>query len=273
MENASEKRVNDFAEDILSLADKIEDIDLNLIFSVLNRYKKIPEEFRDILGLRDELEKKYPALFKRKLLTGEKQELPLNQINLAFEEQADSFAVFKKIKKSLEVHEDFIKRIKTRIKFFSLDSDCYFSFRIKDFESFSENFSKISLSRSLIDIVGMRLVLKKTKMLLKIISEFEREFSDEITFKLNIIAFNDDEITRKIGQNSIYYRAVHYYLSVAGFFIEVQIRTPFIDQWSNMHHDTVYKPKISVTEKEKKQIMEFGKISNVVDYFELIKNG
>lgn len=82
----------------------------------------------------------------------------------------------------------------------------------------------------------------------------------------NSFPFRDEEFDKQVGPNSSsYYRAVHYYIDVGELCVEVQFRTPVIDQWSKLHHATLYKPQISATQVEKEAVMEFGFIANWAD--------
>ncbi len=244
-----------------------------MVSEILSKFGKIPSNLKDISQLRRVLQETQPDLFERSMLFGDGQELPLGEMNSGDnEELPDPSVVYDSIKNSLEQSKELIDGIRKRIELISSHNNSKFSFRIKSFKSFSENFSNISPKRSLIDVIGIRIVPTESQTLKEIMLEFEKAFADEVAFKLNTIAFSNQEIVNKIGEDSIYYRALHYYIPVDNFFIEVQIRTPSVDQWSNIHHDTVYKPKIPISESEKRQIMEFGMISNIVDYFDLIKD-
>ena len=150
-------------------------------------------------------------------------------------------------------------------------SDYKHTFRVKDTRNFSHNAASRDDIKSIADLVGIRVVPNNTKLFLNMLVKFEEKFQKEASFKLNTFAYSEKEIVNKIGKYSVYYRAVHYYFLIDNFYAEVQLRTPDIDQWSTLHHDTIYKPKIPVSDEQKRRIMRFGKISNIVDYFDLIR--
>lgn len=117
--------------------------------------------------------------------------------------------------------------------------------------------------------MGLRIVPKKSRDFPHLIRKFEKEFGRSIKFKLNYFSKTTKEKTR-IRKSSGYYYAINYYFAINPFFMEVQIRTPSIDLWSDLTHDNLYKQKIKISSATKRYLVSFGRICNIVDFFEII---
>jgi len=125
--------------------------------------------------------------------------------------------------------------------------------------------------RALFDIIGFRIVPKNPKEFTSLVEYFQRIDADML-FSLNTFLYNEQEFARLIGGNSsLFYRAIHYYIRIAGFFVEVQLRTHSIDIWSKVHHSVLYKPVIDISEQERLLVLEFGRIANIVDFSSMLQ--
>ncbi len=258
-------------ENIFRLAQKVEEIDQKEIERIFEFYQNIPADWRDISKLREKLKEKKPYLFERDMVFAdgirvtEKEQTENKRKFFAKEGGNEGKIPIFKIIASLEKKRGDIAEIDQKLKSIFGIKEFEHSFRIKDLEKFGNG-----ENCGLADIVGFRIVPKQSSRMAETISKFEKEFKNEIIFKLNTFPFNKKEIADIVGRNSsTYYRAIHYYLALGCLSVEIQIRTKGIDLWSKLHHDTIYKPEISVSRIDKNNIIRFGAIANITDYFEI----
>jgi len=121
--------------------------------------------------------------------------------------------------------------------------------------------------RAWFDTVGFQVIPKKAADITTAISTMEQQTELEILFRFNTFPFSVTDFKTYISPaSSSYYRAVHYHIGIGKICVEIQFRTPAIDQWSRMHHATHYKPIVVTNQEEKNLVMEFGFIANWVDF-------
>ncbi len=246
--------------------------DMRVISDTLHAYEKIPKVKRNLVLLRRELKKKYPFFFQRRPRHGAK-ELRLQCVPTRVSSHTTMLSSFTKdrMKTFVKTHRGDIMRLREEVrKAFPIKSYKH-AFRVKDYGSFLEASRKYRDRRSMMDIVGMRIVPKKALFFPDAIRRMEDVFRGRIDFRLNTFAYTDLEIKKVLGRYSLYHHAIHYYFSLGDFYIEIQMKTPAIDQWSMLHHDTLYKRKVMITAQEKRAIMAFGRISNIVDYHRMLE--
>jgi flagellar biosynthesis/type III secretory pathway chaperone len=142
------------------------------------------------------------------------------------------------------------------------------SHRVLDSKQVEVKLKKNGL-RAHFDTVGFKLVSCVPFGLLQAIELFEQ--SDAlILFRFNTFPFSKKEYRLRIGPNSSSsYRAMHYYVSLGSVIAEVQIRSPGIDVWSQIHHSTLYKPTGPISKANRNGILALGEIANVVDFTKL----
>lgn len=260
---------------VLNLSQKIDTVDPLVVNSTFEKYSQIPEGFRDIDKLRNFLRDKYPVLFSRdiqfkdKIMNKEKQEDIKQQILTEDAKTISRFKSLDKVNKYLEMGRDEATKVKNDIEDLFAEDDCQISFRFKEPKSIYQNV-EWGNAYTLVDVIRLRIVPKVGKFFPSLLKKIEENLGIKLAFKLNIFSYSIEEITKKISKNSIYYRAVHYHFKDEQFFTEIQIRPPATNQWANLSHGTLYKTKIKIDKKTKKYIMDFGRIANIVDYFEML---
>lgn len=269
--------MKDFQKTIIDLSRKLETVDPRVVTSTFEKYSQIPESFRDIDKLRNSLKDKYPVLFSRdmrfrdKIISREHQEDTKQQVLADHAKMISGFKSLEKVGEYLENGLDEANTIKEVIESLFPGDGYEISFRLKEPDSILQNV-EWGNAYTLVDVIGLRIVPKNSKLFPSILEKIEEKLGDKLAFKLNIFSYSIEEIVEKISKNSIYYRAIHYHLKGDQFFTEIQVRTPATSQWANLNHDTLYKTKVEVDEKTKEYIMDFGRIANIVDYFDMLKN-
>lgn len=260
------------AECILSLSGRIAGSNQAAILAILRKYESLPVEARIISSLGHKLRQTRPELFARTLLNGQGEELLLQAVdaNLTRADFSDTEHAFWALESIATYQAEPIQALKDSLEVLFPAAEYAHSFRMKDRESLALNILKHGLNRSLIDLVGIRIVPKHVSLFPAMIAKFEQMYAQQIAFKLNTFAYDENEMLVKIGKNSLSYRAIHYYLPMSSFYVEIQLRTPAINEWAILHHETVYKPKLFISDRQTAQIMEFGQMSNAVDYAELM---
>lgn len=254
--------MNELTKHLVSLSQSVPGSDHNLVFEILRVYDQLPQARQDFSDLRQALRNARPELFLRSVNGFMRQEFIVPALNSTpgayFFEALD------------QGQQDRINELKQSLEKIFPATLYTCSWRIKDQVTLEQNIRKYGVQRALIDVVGVRIVPRRAEFLPSMINQFEKAYTDPAIAKLNTLAYGDEEITRVISLHSLYYRAIHYYLPLGPIFVEIQMRTPAIDQWSILHHFTIYKPKIQLTEAEKAYVIEFGKICNIVDFVQLI---
>jgi hypothetical protein len=121
------------------------------------------------------------------------------------------------------------------------------------------------------DTVGFKIVAHAPLGLIQAVERFEQA-GLSMLFRFNTYPFSIKDYRERIGPNSSYsYRAIHYYVSLGLVFAEIQIKTPRVDMWSEIHHCTLYKPTKPITTVDCDAILALGEIANVVDFTGLLK--
>ncbi len=120
--------------------------------------------------------------------------------------------------------------------------------------------------RAWFDIVGFQIVPRSISALSHTLKTLNEQTKWEKLFVFNTFPFVRNDFKRLIGPESApYYRALHYYLKVENVCVEIQVRTPMIDQWSMLHHAACYKPTVSIVSGEVSMVMMLGQVANWVD--------
>ncbi len=266
--------MNKLAKDILRLSGNIKEVSSNKVKNILKIYSTTPKVWRNISKLRKALRQKNPYLFSAdiKVSSPRKTNRKLRRIaslNDLKKGALDMDCTTDNIKNCLRLNKSKIKSINYRLKKIFPTTDFIHSFRVKTTKNYIKELGNKS-SHGITDFVGLRVVPRNNWNLLLMLRKFEREFSDIIVFKLNTLMYSNREIKKTLEKSSIYYRAIHYYIETGSFFTEIQIRTQAIDQWSKIHHPTIYKQKFKISSKTRENVIKFGEISNVVDYFMML---
>lgn len=254
--------MNELAEYLVSLSQSVPGSDPNLVLEILHTYDQLPEARKDFSELRQALRNARPELFLRSVNGFTHQEFVVPATHISSDPNV--FTALLKDKR------DDIDKLRQSLEQLFPSSEYTCTWRIKDRTTLEHNIRKYGMQRALIDVVGVRIVPKRSELLPLMIDQFETAYQDSAVTKLNTLAYEDEEIIRVIGPRSVYYRAIHYYLRLEPIFVEIQMRTPAIDEWSILHHVTIYKPKMRLTETEKAYVTEFGRICNIVDCVRLI---
>ena len=250
-----------------------EEIDFTIVENTLNQYYSIPKNKRGLNHLQKKVLTKYSNLFTKnnfndifKILNNLKNNLDKDKIT--------SVPFYKKNIKILKDSKTS-KKITSELKYFSHKNKIIFSKRIKNKKSALLNI-KNKKQKIMIDLLGIRLVPEINKFK-SLINYIEKKYNSKIAFSLNTHLYSQKLLSKKIGPYSKYYKAIHYYIpfnkSLNGPFLEIQIRMLSTDQWSKLHHSTIYKKNIPINKEIFKAIMKFGEIANVTDYYNLLKLG
>lgn len=272
--NTSQK-LTELQNGIPELAGMLDSVNTDEIKRLFNLFGNIPPQLRNIDKLRSKLRKGKPILFDRnlrvkgKLLNFGQQEKYKDKILEIHKNRIATFKTLEQIQNYLGNSIELAESFRDEISHTFPKSEYALSFRLKEPKSIMQNV-EWGNPYTLVDVIGLRIVPKDSSQLPQLITKFEKQFGDRLAFKFNIFSYSIKELVNRISKNSIYYRAFHYHLSIDDFFSEVQIRTRGVDQWANLNHDTMYKSKIKITEKQEKEVMEFGRISNIVDYADIL---
>lgn len=262
---------------IIELSEKIDSVSAREIERVFNKYSKIPPELQNIVKLRKRLKIKHPILFNRNvqfannfISSNKQEEIKLRTLKI-HSGHISKLSSLKAIENYLEGCLNDAEAIKRELENLFPKEKFNLSFRVKEPESILQNI-KWGNSYTLVDVIGLRIVPKQSYFSPLIVKKIEEFLRTKLAFKINIFSYSTNEIVKKISKNSIYYRAIHYHLKTGRFFTEIQVRTPAVDQWANLSHDLLYKTKFEASEETKNCIMEFGRVANIVDYFDILKN-
>lgn len=272
--NTSQK-LTDLQNGVLELVGMLDSVSPDEVGRLFNLFRNIPSELQDINKLRAKLRKEKPILFDRnlrvkgELLSFKQQESYKDKILEVHKKKISTFKTLEQIQNYLGNSMKLAESFRDEINRAFPKSEYALSFRLKEPGSIMQNV-EWGNPYTLVDVIGLRIVPKDSSQLPYLITKFEKQFSNRLAFKFNIFSYSTDELVNRISKNSIYYRAFHYHLSIDDFFSEVQIRTKGVDQWANLNHDTMYKSKIKITEKQEREVMEFGKMANIVDYADIL---
>lgn len=236
-----------------ALISRLPDLDQEIFQGIINSYEnRLTHETVDKL---------------RKLAINRFPTLRENQYNkdINFEDFISKHNLIKRE----EYNEDIMEKIKVTKDTIesTFPSPQYFTeYRINTKERVAEK-EKTNCARVHMDTIGFRIAPNKAIDIIEVINWIENQQKWKILLKLNTIALSRQEFKKLFEPNSSsLYQAIHYYIDIGGACAEVQLRTPAIHQWSNLHHMTHYKPIIQTTNFEKKLVMQFGEMANWVDF-------
>lgn len=265
----------EFLQEISLLCSSLPGVRPSVISSVLDQYSHIPESFRSRSSVWKLLEEACPLLFCETFIRSsgviaslQEQEQKRGEILVSVQSH-DLVSCLNDTVQALHDHQDSLDVFRQRLLMLFPEEHFFHTFRVKDI---AQNFVRDAIvsPRWATDVVGIRIVPRDIRAFPSCIAQFEKTFADDILFKLNTFPWTDFDIVQRIGPFSVPYRAIHYYLPFGQFCMEIQFHTPAIGCWSALHHDTVYKPKISVSPSFRDAIMNFGEQCCVVDAFELL---
>lgn len=264
-----------FFQEISSFAAAFPGIDLSAMPRIAERFSSIPSLLRSRSALWPELSRRYPELFSEVfsrsnglVVSVQDQERARNAVLAAALARGvtDCAAdALRTIEHSYDEIDGFYERLLT---LFPRESFAH-AFRVKDVVR-ANTLVAAAFPRWATDVVGARVVPKRIQDFPKMIQDFERVFADEILFTINTFPMTDEEMIRDIGQFSVPYRAIHYYFPLGRYCFEVQFRSPAIDVWSAIHHDTMYKPRVPLSAASCDALMHFGEECCVVDAYGLM---
>lgn len=138
-------------------------------------------------------------------------------------------------------------------------------------DQFDEKYRRSGV-RALFDIVGFRIVPKNAKNVSQVIRSLREIRTWKTLFVFNTVLFSDSDFHTHIGPtSSSFYRAVHFYVAQNGVCIEIQIRFPATHAWSEIHHATMYKPRVNVDDATKKLIWRLGATANFLDFRSMVR--
>lgn len=185
--------------------------------------------------------------------------------NLDFEALLSKYNLAKRENYNERIMEN-IKIAKKTIESAFPSSEYSIEHRVNTKERVAEK-EKTNYARVHMDTIGFRIIPNKAVDIIKVINWIENQKQWKFLLKLNTIALNKQEFETIFEPNSsLFYRAIHYYIDIGGVCAEIQIHTPAINKWSDLHHSTHYKPMIQTTDFEKELIMQFGEMANWVDF-------
>lgn len=267
-----------FFQEISSFATAFPGIDLSAMPRIAEQFSHIPPSFRTRVALWPALATRFPELFSQVffrtdgsvvsvLAQSDVRGAVLNAaLTLGVEGcAADALRTIEGAHGDIDI---FYGRLLT---LFPRESFAH-AFRVKDVVR-ANTLVAAAFPRWVTDVVGARVVPKNIQDFPTMIRDFERKFADEILFKINTFPMSDAEMIRDIGPFSVPYRAIHYYLPLGRYCLEVQFRSPAIDVWSAIHHDTMYKPRVPLSLDSRDALMRFGEECCVVDAYALVNGG
>ena len=262
------KSMNDFEKWIMGFSTTMKDVDQRSVERLFGAYRKIPKELRNRQKLFQVLEKENPHIFSTTIAAPKSinlDEQNMNKRKILDEGKGDWQWLRKMIPVSLK--NGLIGEITYNTRQLFPTKDYKHSSRIKDLKGLRENV-EINNDWGRTDLFGLRIVPKRACFFPDMVGKFEKEFGNDIVFKLNFFSNREKKVTR-IRKIPDYYCAINYYFPIRPFFMEVQVRTPGIDLWSCLAHDTIYKNKIKVSPLMKRHIIRFGEMCNIEDFFEI----
>lgn len=265
-----------FQNIILNLSQTIKGVDVNKVESIFKKYVKIPEELKNLNSLKIQLKRTYPRLFNKdiiindkKIISYENQETSKQRIIKEKNLELGLLDSLDKIESYLADTKNQYQKLKNEFDIFFPEKDFEQTHRIKDPENIVKAIEK-KKTFPLGDVIGLRIIAKNAYSVLKIIGILESKYGENIYYKTNSFAYNQKNLLKL--KRSRYYRAIHYHIPAGNYIAEIQVRTPAINQWSHISRYTEYEKKIKIDHDSKLAIKEFGKITNIVDYFSILKN-
>ncbi len=239
------------------------------IEAIFAAYEKIPQHLRNHGQLLEHVRTRYPHVFATEIHGSEainlEEQMRRKHVVLGYE--AHTIETLSELLKKVGSHQDFIT-IRSKLQSAFPEVEFHYSERIKKPETFIEN-SSLNKNWARVDAIGVRIVPKNTQGFPALIQRFESLFGHHMAFKLNLFLKENKESTR-IHKSNPHYFALHYHIAFPPFFIEIQLRTRAIDIWSIVTHSTLYKKRVATTPDEWDALMEFGRIANCVDFYNLI---
>ncbi len=265
-----------FFQEISSFATAFPGIDLSAMPRIAEQFSHVPILLRSRAVLWPEFAKMYPELFSQtfsrsngSIVSVVEQEYVKATVLDAATKRGVGDCVIDALQTIADSYMKMNAFYAHLIALFPRESFAH-AFRVKDVVR-ANTLVDAAFPRWATDVVGARVVPKNIQDFPKAIQDFEREFADEILFKTNTFPMNDEDMIRDIGPFSVPYRAVHYYLPLGKYCFEVQFRSPAIDVWSAIHHDTMYKPRVPLSSASRDALMQFGEECCVVDAYALVK--
>lgn len=265
-----------FFQEISSFASAFPGIDLSAMPRISEQFSRIPSALRFRAVLWPKLSATHSELFSPvfsrsngAVVSVREQEETRSQIlNDAVARGASGCALdaFQTIAGS---HADINRLYKKILLLFPPERFTH-AFRVKDVV-LTDALVGAAFPRWVTDVVGARVVPRDIRAFPDAIHLFEQTFADDILFKVNTFPMTDDAMLRDIGPFSIPYRAVHYYLPLGLHCFEIQLRSPAIDVWSAIHHDTMYKPRVPLSASSRDALMRFGEECCVVDAYGMLE--
>lgn len=264
-----------FFQEISSFASAFPGIDLSAMPRISEQFSGIPFGLRSRAVLWPKLSTKYPELFSPVFSRSngafvsvcEQEDTRGRILNDAVARGVSGCAsdAFRAIADS---YADIDRLYKKILLLFPREQFVH-AFRVKDVV-LAGTLADAAFPRWVTDVVGARVVPRDVRAFPSMIRAFEDAFADDILFKLNTFPLADDVMLCEIGLFSIPYRAVHYYLPLGSYCFEVQFRSPAIDVWSAIHHDTMYKPRVPLSTASRDALMRFGEECCVVDAYGML---
>lgn len=250
---------------LIKIASKIEGVHPKEISKIFKKFKKNTIKNLDIDYLKKELKIVAPNIFKKDVLGKD----TMDHKTFLLWIKKNKKIIFLKMGGDLnEVSRDIEQKLK-----FEFNTDFYIhSHRTLNKKKILEKTTQNGF-RGLTDCIGHRIVPKNSYFFPQLISRFEKIFKDSIIYKFNSFILTDTEFYKILDKNSsVNYKAIHYYININNYIVEVQLRMSAIDIWSKIHHATLYKNTIRVNLEQKKAIDYFGNISNIIDYNSILTN-
>lgn len=265
-----------FFQEISSFASAFPGIDLSAMPRISEQFCHIPSVSRSRTTLWPKLSIKYPELFSTVFSRSngsvvslrEQEETRSRILSDAMMRGASGCA--SDASQTIAASYTDIDRLYKKILLLFPHEQFVHAFRVKDVV-LTDTLVGAAFPRWVTDVVGARVVPRDVRAFPSMIRAFEDAFADDILFKLNTFPFADDVMLCEIGPFSIPYRAVHYYLPLGSYCFEVQFRSPAIDVWSAIHHDTMYKPRVPLSTASRDALMRFGEECCVVDAYGMLE--
>lgn len=226
----------------------------------------------DLDALTENLRKKHPALFSRSVSQQSTEQNKAN-IQTTLTSHAKLIGNFKntsEIESYLENAHATKVSIEEELKSFIDKENICISSRVKSPESIKKNIENEN-PFTLTDVVGFRLIPVSNEHFVNLLSDLETKLS-KLLFKINILSYSKEEAIQNIGENSVHYKSIHYHIVEGNYMCEIQVRGKYTDIWSELCHIGLYKPQVDLTSKQSKALLDFGYITNTVDFFEFLNS-
>ncbi len=253
-----------------SVTEKIDFLKTKKIEKILDKYEDIPEEFKSLEKLTNELKRVKPNLFSEEMMREEITSLDLEKILEKKEKRNSEKISLEDVYKTVEDAKDSVEELKKELETLLPEHGFIHYFRVKSKESLLSNSKEPFPHYRLNDVIGFRVVPKSPTQYLGLLDLLENAFYNDIKYKLNFFSFSDKELDIMPLNISPYYKAIHYYIPTDKVYTEIQVRPPATDIWSEIDHKTRYKPQIETTPEEKKVIENFGRKACCLDLYEIL---